>query len=270
MVPQPMMPSEWGKPGGSMKRWQSRRRAATVHHTLRDTGPRSAWKGAALLVPAVLAATSSLAPSASADRVAPWTFWTVALPQTSLQDLGRMPKWLRVRDWLVSGRDRQNPALSPWIAWAQLLRSLSPAQRLMLIQSRVNDAFPYGSDAEVWGLADYWETPAEVVAKGRTDCEGFAIFKLWLARIAGIDEAGMGILVGIAQDAGEIHADLLVRLDGHDIILDNRRSSIVPVALVPDFQPLMVLDLEDLHVFGRVLSRAVDPAALATEDQRTR
>jgi len=213
----------------------------------------------------------SLVPSlARADQIAPWTFWTASLPQTPLWDLGQMPKWQRVRDWLVSGRDRGSPGLLPWIAWAQSLRHLPAEQRLILIQSRVNRAFPYATDAEVWGLADYWETPAEVVAKGRTDCEGFAIFKLWLARIAGISNAGMGILVGVAQDAGEVHADLLVRLDGHDFILDNRRSSIVLAALVGNFRPLMVLDMEDLHVFGRDLPQRIDPASLATQSRPDR
>ena len=234
------------------------------------TGSRPTRKTAALLAPALLAAILSLAPPGRADQIAPWTFWAAALPQTPPQDVGQLPKWQRVRDWLVSGRDHNNPALSPWIAWAQSLRRLPPVQRLILIQGRVNRAFPYATDAEVWGLADYWETPAEVVAKGRTDCEGFAIFKLWLARIAGIDDAGMGILVGVAQDALEVHADLLVRLDGHDIILDNRRSSIVLASLVADFRPLMVLDLEDLHVFGRVPSQGIDPASLATESRLDR
>ena len=264
-----MLPSEW-RAGGSMNRWQSwRRRAATLHHPTLKTGSRPTRKILVALV--LLAATLSLAPPAAmADRVAPWTFWTASLPQTPLQDLGGVPKWLRIRDWLVSGQDRRSPGLSQWIAWAQSLRRLSPTQRLILIQSRVNRAFPYATDQEVWGVADYWETPDEVVAKGKTDCEGFAIFKLWLARIAGINDDGMGIVVGVARDARQVHADLLVRLDGHDIILDNRRASIVLAALAGDFQPLMVLDLEDLHFFGRAAPQGIDPASLATESRAAR
>jgi predicted transglutaminase-like cysteine proteinase len=255
-----------------MKRWQTRRRcAATTHRTLLTTGSRPARKSASLLASVLLAAALSLMPPpAKADRIAPWTFWTAALPEMPLQDVGRMPKWLRIRDWLVSGQDRRSPNLLPWIVWARSLRHLSPLQRLILIHSRVNQAFPYATDAEVWGLADYWETPADVVAKGRTDCEGFAIFKLWLARIAGVDDGGMGILVGLIQGGREVHADLLVRLDGRDSILDNRRSSVVPAALVGDFRPLMVLDLEDLHLFVRMPPQALDAATLATESESDR
>ena len=121
--------------------------------------------------------------------------------------------------------------------------------------------------AEDHGTAD--EAKA-LVAKARTDCEGFAIFKLWLARIAGVGDGGMGILVGVAQDARKMHADLLVRLDGHDLILDNRRSSIVQAALMSDFRPWMVLDLEDLHLFVGIPPQGINPASLATESQAER
>jgi predicted transglutaminase-like cysteine proteinase len=255
-----------------MNRQQTRRwGAATTHPTLLTTCSHPARGSVSLFASVLLAAALSLmSPPAKADRIAPWTFWTASLPQMPLQDLGRMPKWLRIRDWLVSGQDRRSEGLSPWIVWAQTLRHLSPLQRLILIHDRANHAFPYATDAEVWGLADYWETPAEVVAKGRTDCEGFAIFKLWLARIAGIDDAGMGILVGLIQGGREIHADLLVRLEGRDFILDNRRSSVVPAALVGDFRPLMVLDLEDLHLFVRMPPQALDAATLASESDSDR
>ena len=33
----------------------------------------------------------------------------------------------------------------------------------------------YASDFDVWGNFDYWETPQEVIDKGRTDCEGTAV-----------------------------------------------------------------------------------------------
>ncbi len=39
----------------------------------------------------------------------------------------------------------------------------------------IDEHFPYASDYEVWGNFDYWETPEEVIAQGRTDCEGKAI-----------------------------------------------------------------------------------------------
>jgi hypothetical protein len=39
----------------------------------------------------------------------------------------------------------------------------------------IGDRIKYASDFEVWGNFDYWETPQEVIDKGRTDCEGTAV-----------------------------------------------------------------------------------------------
>jgi len=80
----------------------------------------------------------------------------------------------------------------------------------------------------------------------------------------------MGVLVGIVQGGREVHADLLVHLDAHDLLLDNRRSSIVPAALVGDFRPLMVLDLEDLHFFFRIPPQSLDDVTLTTESKSDR
>lgn len=215
------------------------------------------------LLVAFLAAGWAAAP-AKADRIGPWTSWAMARPQVVLDDLSQLPKWQRIRDWLRSGRDRSNPSLRGWTVWAQSLRRLSQLQRLILIQSRVNQAFPYATDQEVWGMADYWETPNEVVAKGRTDCEGFAIFKLWLARIAGIDDNEMGIYVGVTRGGMELHADLLVHLQGHDFVLDSRRTFVVTAELMSDFLPVMLLDLDDMHLFVTKVPANIDPAGLET------
>src|SRR5258707_12486163 len=162
------------------------------------THPRARNRVGFCLLVAFFAAGWGAQP-AKADKLGFWNSWTMARPQVVLNDLGQLPKWQRIRDWLRSGQDRGNPPLREWTAWAQSLRHLSELQRLILIQSRVNQAFPYATDQEVWGMTDYWETPTEVVAKGRTDCEGFAIFQLWLARIAGIDDGTMGIYVTVTR-----------------------------------------------------------------------
>lgn len=39
----------------------------------------------------------------------------------------------------------------------------------------IDEHFLYASDYEMWGNLEYWETPEEVIAQGRTDCEGKAI-----------------------------------------------------------------------------------------------
>src|SRR5262245_33915070 len=101
-------------------------------------------------------------------------------------DPSNLPKWDRIRRWMVSDRSNADPALADWAIWAAGLRSRPETDRLSAIDIKVNQSFRYASDMEVWGLRDYWETPAELVAKQAGDCEDFAIFKLWLAHLAGI------------------------------------------------------------------------------------
>jgi predicted transglutaminase-like cysteine proteinase len=106
---------------------------------------------------------------------------------------------------------------------------LPEVRRLSLIRARVNRAFGYASDEDAWGVAGYWETPTEVAARGATDCEGFAIFKPWLARIAGIDDRRMGIYVGQIRDGAQ-HAVLLVQAEGGDVALDSLPASMSPAS----------------------------------------
>ena len=235
-----------------------------------DLGPLASLKirlnlaaGRMALVLSLTTAAASFAGPALADGAASWAGVNAARRQIVFNDFGQLPKWQRIRSWLRSDADHRAPALEDWIAWARSLRHLSELQRLILIQDRVNQAFPYATDQAVWGTADYWETPDEVVAKGRTDCEGFAIFKLWLARVAGLEKSQMSIYVGTTRGSSELHASLLVRIQGRDLVLDSRRSFVTPANLLSDFHPVMLLDLDDMHLFDARLpaSDTPDPAA---------
>ncbi|MBN2251867.1 MAG: hypothetical protein JW724_07325 [Candidatus Altiarchaeota archaeon] len=42
-------------------------------------------------------------------------------------------------------------------------------------EAYIDRTIHYASDFDVWWNFDYWETPEEVLSKGRTDCEGKAV-----------------------------------------------------------------------------------------------
>ena len=197
-----------------------------------------------------------LAPAARAE---PSATALAARPQIRLAGVDRLPKWQRIATWLRSGEDVRQPALKPWMVWARSLRALPEMQRLSLIQVRVDQAFGYASDQDEWGVADYWETPAEVAARGATDCEGFAIFKLWLARIAGIDDGHIALYVG-QMPGGVQHAVLWVQAEDGDFALDSLQAGVVVAENMPDFQPVMLLSLDDMHVFVASLPATMSPA----------
>ncbi|MFO1059391.1 MAG: transglutaminase-like cysteine peptidase [Dongiaceae bacterium] len=164
-------------------------------------------------------------------------------------DLGRLPKWQRVRDWIVedSGRER-DAALDGWARWAEGLRSRPVGERLVAINDRVNGSFRYAGDTEVWGERNHWPTPPEVIAKGVTDCKGYAIMKLWLARLAGVGDDNLKLVVGTLPVTHQMHAVLRVDAGGMPVVLDSLRSAVMADDAT-DLSPVLMADLQELQLF---------------------
>ena len=161
----------------------------------------------------------------------------------------RLPKWQRIRDWLTSPGAAADPALANWTSWAASLRGRPVTERVTAINLRVNQSFRYASDFEVWGVADYWETPTEVIAKQATDCEGFAIFKYWLARLAGIRDEQLVMMVGIIGSTHQMHAVLIAGEADRGYVLDVRTPYVADMATFGDFRLLAAVDLQSVKVF---------------------
>jgi predicted transglutaminase-like cysteine proteinase len=198
--------------------------------------------------PGPLAVTLPL-PSASGE---PGSAVVTRLSDSSAVTTGldRLPKWQRVRDWIVEDSDdERDPALVGWARWAEGLQDRPMAARLQAINQRVNDGFRYARDPEIWGERNYWPTPSEVVAKGATDCKGFAIMKLWLARLAGIGDADLQLLVGILPVSRQQHAVLRVAAAGHPVVLDSLRPQVLAGLGVDGFRPILAADLRQVEIF---------------------
>lgn len=76
------------------------------------------------------------------------------------------------------------PSLKPWAAELRpmLAESLTPQQRLGIIEGFVYRKVPYEYDWVTWGVADYVPTVDEIVAQGREDCDGRAVIAASLLR----------------------------------------------------------------------------------------
>ncbi|MBU1383527.1 MAG: transglutaminase-like cysteine peptidase [Alphaproteobacteria bacterium] len=109
-------------------------------------------------------------------------------------------------------------------------RGGSIIDRMMAVDRAVN-ALPYVADSRNWGVADYWETPEEMFARGG-DCEGFALTKYFALRDLGVRDDAMRIAIVWDRRDLEEHAVLLVRAGGDTWILDNKTSR--PVRLADD------------------------------------
>jgi predicted transglutaminase-like cysteine proteinase len=173
------------------------------------------------------------------------------LENTEPLDIARLPNWQRIRDWMVDSAPISDPSLSRWASWAAGLRAWPIAARLDAINHRVNDAFPYAADPTLWGVPNHWSTPQEIVAKGATDCKGFAIMKFWLARLSGVDGDNLALLVGFLPHTHRMHAVLLVTVDGAPTVLDSLQGDVVDAAMFGGFRPLLAADLHGLRLFIR-------------------
>jgi predicted transglutaminase-like cysteine proteinase len=166
-----------------------------------------------------------------------------------------LPKWDRVRLYLVGQQTLQHPDLGIWIEWAESLREKPVKDRLYAINRRVNKGFKYQTDKKIWSKPDYWETPDEALGKGRLDCEGFAIFKMFLGHNAGIEDEDMAILIGKILSTGEAHAILLAGDVDAGYLLDNRSPYVVDTDTFTDFKVLYSVDFNDVWMYPALFQR---------------
>jgi predicted transglutaminase-like cysteine proteinase len=122
--------------------------------------------------------------------------------------------------------------------------------RVEIINSNVNAAIRYVSDFEQHGVADLWSSPLETLAAGAGDCEDYAIAKFALLQDAGIPDQDLKLLLVRDLAVRQDHAVLAVRLDGHWMVLDNRRSGLSETSDLPDLMPLFAIDHRGVSLFA--------------------
>lgn len=102
---------------------------------------------------------------------------------------------------------------------------LSPmAQRVLsFVNDSVNDEIEPVSDQDLYGVVERWTYPEN----GQGDCEDYVLVKK--RRLIERGWPASALLITVVRDEfGEGHAILTVRTDRGDLILDNKRSEILP------------------------------------------
>lgn len=104
-----------------------------------------------------------------------------------------------------------------------------------------NRAINLAIRAENDGAEDIWSSPLETFQRGAGDCEDYAIAKLAALRLAGVAAEDLRLVVVRDARNGEGHAVASAKLDGHWLMLDNRRMAMVEDDDARNYQPLYVL-----------------------------
>jgi predicted transglutaminase-like cysteine proteinase len=166
---------------------------------------------------------------------------------------GLREKWLGVEQKLDDERvqlalcdgDRAgcvSPAALRFLAIVDSARSREGRARLGEINRAINLAIKPMSDMAQHGQIDVWSSPLATFYRGAGDCEDYAIAKYVALRMAGIAPEDLRIVVMVDTVRREGHAVAAAKLDGHWLILDNRRTMMVEDMALRNYRPLFVID----------------------------
>jgi len=175
------------------------------------------------------------------------------LSSTVLTYGGLRDKWLGVARELDDERvqlalcdgDRNHcvsPAALQLLAIVDNARARAGRARLGEINRAINLAIRPMSDLAQYGQVDVWSPPLVTLAHGAGDCEDYAIAKLVALHLAGVAEDDLRIVVMRDMLSGEDHAVVATRLDGHWLMLDNRRMAMIEDSYMRNVRPLFVID----------------------------
>ena len=172
----------------------------------------------------------------SSDR--PDIFNSVAL------SIGRSPldaRWHQVSSAGVGGAAA---------AYAASLHGESIVTKLEAVNSYINARVRFVDDRIQFGVADRWMTASETLARGRGDCEDFALAKRAMLRAAGVADKDLYLVVLKDLTRRADHAVLVVRADGRFLVLDNGTNRIVDSSDVQDYKPVLTFTASRSYTHG--------------------
>ena len=217
--------------------------------------------------PAMDLTAAPLASAESAGRFAePFGLAAAVVSAGTLQE-----KWLglarklddeRVQLALCDG-DRAHCASEAalrFLAIVDSARARDGRARFGEINRAINLAIHPMSDLAQYGEIDVWSSPLVTFYRGAGDCEDYAIAKFVALREAGVATEDLRIVIMRDTLLGEDHAVAAARLDGHWLMLDNRRMAMMEDLSVRNYRPLFVFDETRLMRYGDapLLARAPD------------
>lgn len=124
------------------------------------------------------------------------------------------------------------------------------ANRLKSINTHFNRQVLFTDDRQAWGVVDYWASPLETLAKGRGDCEDYAIGKYFSLLAAGVPGVKMRLVYVRAEVSGSLQAHMVLAYypepEAEPLILDNLITDIRPASRRSDLTPVFSFNAEGL------------------------
>lgn len=129
-----------------------------------------------------------------------------------------------------------SPRMIAWRSKIQALRGRFVLAQLQELNEFVNDLAPYRTDADNYGVSDYWASPAEFLTRAG-DCEDYAIIKMVSLLALGFSNDQMRIAVVVDTLRNLPHAVLTVEAEGRTYILDSLFDIVVTHDRITQYVP---------------------------------
>ena len=164
---------------------------------------------------------------------------------------------------LLASQRYGNAGAASVVAWREMLTMSSAepeASKLKRVNTFFNQKVRFDDDRKIWGVADYWATPLEVLGRGEGDCEDFAIAKYVTLRLMGVPSSKMRLTYVKARLGGPqsqiVQAHMVLSYyqapEDEPLILDNLITDIRPASRRPDLTTVFGFNAEGLWVGGGV------------------
>lgn len=197
--------------------------------------------------------TSTLLDYMSTGSVVPGVFASVAFPFKP----GMTARWAEIETGVerfaendCAGKAACRVRLSLMKETTEAVRDQSLIRKIAAINISINRLVDYRSDSDVYGVLDYWATPAEILSAGKGDCEDFAILKMAALRAAGVPSDSMALVVLRDASRNFYHAVLAVSTSSQTYVLDNLRDAVLTDKQLPQYQALYSLSAQKAWVHG--------------------
>lgn len=156
----------------------------------------------------------------------PDIFNSVALPVTATALDAR---------WRRLGGASATVSGGAWAAVSARAAGQHGLEQLQTINSWVNRHIAYAVD----NRGDHWADLSETIARGRGDCEDFAIAKMRLLERAGVPADTLYLVIVTDTISKLDHAVLVAHEDGAFLVLDSRTDRILRSGEVTDYRPVL-------------------------------
>ena len=151
-----------------------------------------------------------------------------------------------------------DPARARIASWPDFVRPLSTTQsqtrpglnerELLDLVNVFFNRTRFVDDLAHWGLADYWASPAEMLASNGGDCEDYSIAKYFTLKELGVPVERLRITYVKAIKLNQAHMILAYYAapGAEPLILDNLEQSVRPAGERQDLIPVYSFNDEDL------------------------